>query len=164
MTVSRIENTLAGLGISLPEAPKPIAQYVPAKRIGDMIYVSGQGPIRNGVPTCVGRVGADVTTEQGYEAAQLCILNGLAAIKQVVGSLDCISQIVSIRGFVNSANAFFDQPQVINGASDLLVRAFGDRGQHARAALGTSVLPGNISVEIEMIVSVSETPDKSCQG
>jgi len=164
MTMPCIEDTLAALGFSLPEAPTPIAEYVPAKRIGDMVYVSGQGPIRDGRPTCVGRVGKDVTAEQAYEAAQLCVLNGLAAIKQLVGSLDCISQIVSIRGFVSSADEFHDQPQVVNGASNLLVRAFGDRGRHARAALGTSVLPGNISVEVEMIVSIKSSHDDSIQS
>ncbi len=162
MMTSCIEDTLADLGFSLPEAPKPIAEYVPAKRIGDMVYVSGQGPIRDGRPTCIGRVGKDVTAEQAYKAAQLCVLNGLAAIKQLVGSLDCISQIVSIRGFVNSADEFHDQPQVVNGASNLLVRVFGDRGRHARAALGTSVLPGNISVEVEMIVSIRSAQDSLC--
>ena len=162
MTMPCIEDTLAALGFSLPEAPKPIAEYVPAKRIGDMVYVSGQGPIRDGRLTCVGRVGKDVTVEQAYEAAQLCTLNGLAAIKQLVGSLDCISQIVSIRGFVSSADEFHDQPQVVNGASNLLVRVFGDRGRHARAALGTSVLPGNISVEVEMIVSIRSAQDSLC--
>ncbi len=161
MTMPCIEDTLAVLGFSLPEAPNPIAEYVPAKRIGDMVYVSGQGPIRDGKPTCVGRVGKDVTAEKAYEAAQLCVLNGLAAIKQLVGSLDCVSQIVSIRAFVSSADEFHDQPQVVDGASNLLVRVFGDRGRHARAALGTSVLPGNISVEIEMIASIRAAQDAS---
>ncbi len=164
MMMPCIEDTLAALGFSLPKARKPIAEYVPGKRIGDMIYVSGQGPIRDGRPTCAGRVGKDVTVEQAYEAAQLCVLNGLAAIKQLVGSLDCISQIISIRGFVSSADEFHDQPQVVNGASNLFVRVFGDRGRHARTALGTSVLPESIPVEVEMIVSIEPAQTQNTQS
>ena len=164
MMTSCIEDALADLGLSVPEDPKPIVDYVPAKRIGDMVYVSGQGPIRGGRTTCVDRVGKDVTIEQAYEAAQLCVLNGLAAIKQLVGSLDCISQIISIRGFVSSADEFHDQPQVVNGASNLLVRVFGDRGWHACAALGTSVLPESIPVEVEMIISIEPTQTQNTQS
>jgi len=149
------EARLKELGLELPEVPKPVAEYVPAKRVGDLVYVSGQGPIRDGEPVYVGRVGAEVSLEDAYKAAQLCALNCLAAVKSVVGSLDAVEEIVQVRGFVNSAPNFYDQSRVVNGASDLLVKLFGDRGRHARAALGASNLPGNIAVEIEMVVRVS---------
>jgi len=148
------EARLRELGLELPEVPKPVAEYVPAKRVGDLVYVSGQGPIRDGKPVYVGRVGAEVSPEDAYKAAQLCALNCLAAVKSLVGSLDEVEEIVQVRGFVNSAPDFHDQPKVINGASELLVKIFGDRGAHARVALGTSTLPNNIPVEIEMLVRV----------
>ena len=106
----------------------------------------------------MGRVGAEVSPEDAYKAAQLCALNCFAAVKSLVGSLDAVEEIVQVRGFVNSAPDFHDQPKVINGASELLVKLFGERGRHARAALGTSNLPGNIPVEVEMVVRVSEGP------
>lgn len=151
-----IESRLRNLGVELPKVPKPVAEYVPAKRVGELVYVSGQGPIKDGKLAYVGRVGAEVTLEEAYKAAQLCALNCLAAVRSLVGSLDAVEEIVQVRGFVNSASNFYDQPQVINGASELLVQIFGERGRHARAALGTSVLPGNIPVEVEMIIRVSQ--------
>jgi len=149
-----IEGRLKEMGLELPEVPRPMAEYVPAKRVGDFVYVSGQGPLKEGKPIYVGRVGAQLTLEEGYEAAQVCALNCLAAVKAVIASLDRVEEIVQVRGFVNSAPDFHDQPKVINGASELLVKLFGERGRHARAALGTSNLPGNIPVEIEMVVRV----------
>ena len=149
------EVRLKELGLELPEVPKPVAEYVPAKRVGDLVYVSGQGPIRDGKLVYMGRVGAEVSPEDAYKAAQLCALNCLAAVKSLIGSLDAVEEIVQVRGFVNSAPDFHDQPKVINGASELLVKLFGERGRHARAALGTSNLPGNIPVEVEMVVRVS---------
>ena len=149
------EAKLRDLGLELPEVPKPVAEYVPAKRVGDLVYVSGQGPIRDGKLVYMGRVGAEVSPEDAYKAAQLCALNCLAAVKSLIGSLDAVEEIVQVRGFVNSAPDFHDQPKVINGASELLVKLFGERGRHARAALGTSNLPGNIPVEVEMVVRVS---------
>ena len=149
-----VEAQLRGLGLELPEVPKPVAEYVPAKRVGDLVYVSGQGPIRDGKPVYVGRVGAEVSPKDAYKAAQICALNCLAAVKSLVGSLDAVEEIVQVRGFVNSAPDFHDQPKVINGASELLVKLFGERGRHARAALGTSNLPGNIPVEVEMVMRV----------
>lgn len=154
MSQQSVEEKLAELGFELPVVAKPVAKYVPAKRVGDLVYVSGQGPICNGKPVYVGQVGKEVSAEEGYKAAQICALNCLAAIQSVVGSLDAVEEIVHVRGFVNSADSFHDQPRVINGASELLVKVFGDRGRHARAALGTSNLPGNIPAEIEMIVRV----------
>jgi len=145
---------LKELGIKLPVAAEPVAEYVPAKRVGNLVYVSGQGPVRDGKALYVGRVGKEVSPDEAYKAAEICALNCLAAIKSVVGSLEEVEEIVQVRGFVNSADDFHDQPKVINGASELLVKAFGERGRHVRAALGTSNLPDNISVEVEMIVRV----------
>jgi len=152
MSNTGVEDRLKELGFKLPVVSRSIAEYVPAKRVGNLIYVSGQGPIRDGEAVYVGQVGAEVSPEEGYRAAQICALNCLSAIKSVVGSLEGVEEIVQVRGFVNSADAFHDQPMVINGASELLVRAFGDHGQHVRAALGTSNLPGNIPVEVGMAV------------
>ena len=155
MSNKGVEERLKELGFKLPVVPKPVAEYVPAKRVGDLVYVSGQGPIRDGKPVYVGQVGGEVSLDEAYKAAELCALNCLAAIKSVVGSLEAVEQIVHVRGFVNSASDFHDQPKVINGTSELLVKAFGERGRHARAALGTSNLPGNIPTEVEMVVRVS---------
>ena len=149
-----IEERLKELGVRLPIVSQPIAEYVPAKRVGDLIYVSGQGPVRDGKAVYVGQVGCEVSLDEASKAAEICALNCLAAIKSVVDSLEEVAEVVQVRGFVNSADDFHDQPKVINGASDLLVKVFGDRGRHVRAALGTSNLPGNIPVEIEMIVKM----------
>lgn len=148
------EEKIKELGLELPEAPKPIAEYIPAKKINDLVYVSGQGPIKEGEFIYVGKVGGSVSLDEGYQCAQQCCLNALAAVKSVVGSLDEIEDIVKLRGFVNSTDDFLEQPKVINGASELLVKIFGEKGRHARAALGTSVLPDDIPVELEMIVKV----------
>jgi len=155
MQHDHVEQRLRKLGLKLPQPARPGAEYVPTKRIGNLLFLSGQGPIRNGVPLVVGQVGGDLTLEQGAEAARLATLNALAAIREAVGSLDCVEEVVQVRGFVNSAPGFFQQPQVMNAASELLVAVFGDRGRHVRCALGTSSLPHNIPVEIEMIVSIA---------
>ena len=152
MSNKGVEERLKELGYELPVVAKPVAQYVPAKRVGNLVYVSGQGPIRDGKPVYVGQVGGEVSADEAYKAAEICALNCLAAIKSVVGSLEEVKEIVQVRGFVNSASDFHDQPKVIDGASKLLVKVFGDSGHHVRAALGTSNLPGNIPVEVEMIV------------
>lgn len=154
MLTGNAELRLAELGLELPPAAQPGAEYVPSKQIGRLLFLSGQGPIRDGVPLVVGQVGGDVTLDEGIEAARQATLNALAVIKAAVGSLDCVEEVVQVRGFVNSAPGFFLQPQVMNGASELLVAVFGGRGRHARCALGTSSLPHNIPVEIEMIVAV----------
>lgn len=150
-----VEQKLKQLGIDLPPAPKPVAHYLPAKRIGDLIFVSGQGPVRNGTPVFTGQLGAGVTLGEGYEAARICALNCLAVLKDVVGSLDGIAEIVHLRGFVSSTKGFHRQPEVVDGASTLLIEIFGDRGSHARAALGTNTLPMDIPVEIELVARVS---------
>ena len=157
LTNELVEQRLKELGFTLPAVPKPAAEYIPAKWVGNFIYVSGQGPIRNGKTVYTGQVGSELSLKEGYKAAQICALNCLAAVKSVIGSLEKIKEVVQIRGFVNSASTFHYQPKVVDGASQLLVKVFGERGRHARAALGTSNLPGNIPVEIEMVVEVKQS-------
>jgi enamine deaminase RidA (YjgF/YER057c/UK114 family) len=118
------------------------------------VFVSGQGPVKDGKVAYAGKVGADLSLEEGYECARLCALNCLAAVKGVVGSLERVVEVVQLRGFVNSAPGFDRQPEVLNGASELMVKLFGEKGRHARAALGTCSLPRNIAVELEMVVRV----------
>lgn len=150
----KIESKLKEIGINIPEAPKPVAEYIPAKIVGKLVFCSGQGPIKDGKFVYLGRVGKEVSLEEGYEAAKICAINCLAAIKTAIGSLDEIDEIISLRGFVNSSLDFYRQPEVINGASELIVKIFGDKGKHARCALGTSVLPDNIPVEVEMAAKI----------
>ena len=150
----KIEHKIKELGLILPEAPKPVAEYIPAKKIGNLVFTSGQGPIKNGKFVYVGKIGGEVSLKEGYEAAKICAINCLAAIKSVIGSLDNIDEIVKVKGYVNSTSDFYRQPEVVNGASELIVKIFGEKGKHARSALGTSVLPGNIPVELEVIVSI----------
>ena len=152
----KIENKMKEIGLILPEVPKPIAEYIPAKKIGNLVVTSGEGPIKDGKFIHVGKVGGEVNLEEGYESAKMCALNCLAAIKSIIGSLDEIDEIVKIKGYVNSTPDFYRQPEVINGASELVVKIFGEKGKHTRSALGTSVLPGNIPVELEMIVKLKE--------
>ncbi len=153
--MASIEAKLQELGLQLPEAPKPVAAYIPAKRVGDLVFISGQLPLRDGQLVCVGKVGAERTQQEGYQAAQLCALNALAVAKSLVGSLDKIDEIVQLRGFVNCTPDFGNQPEVVNGASELLVKLFGEKGRHARAAVGVSSLPRNATVEVEMVIRVS---------
>ena len=148
------EEKLESLGLSLPPPVEPMANYVTAVIEGDLIYTSGAGPIEGGKPKYQGRVGAELSLEEGYDAARLTALNLLSNIKARIGELDRIERVVKVLGFVNSAPDFHRQPEIINGASDLLVEILGERGRHARSAIGTSNLPLNIPVEIEMIVRV----------
>lgn len=150
------ETKLQELGIVLPAAPKPVAAYVPAVSSGDFVYTSGQIAMQEGKLSHKGKLGKDLTVEEGYQAARVCTLNALSAIRAVVGSLDKIEQIVKVVGFVNSAAGFTDQPKVINGASDLLREIFGVAGEHARSAVGVSELPLDTAVEVEMIVKVTK--------
>jgi enamine deaminase RidA (YjgF/YER057c/UK114 family) len=150
----KIENRLKELNIELPEAPAPVAAYVPCKRSGNLVFVSGQGTSVNGQETYKGKVGAELTLEEGYQAARLCGLNLLAQLKKFLGDLDCVKSIVHVKGFVASDNNFYFQPKVINGVSDLMVEVFGEAGRHTRCALGVNVLPGNIPVEVELIAEV----------
>jgi len=149
-----IENKLKSLGLKLPELPKPLGAYLPVIRINDILFTSGQGPILEGKIKYQGKVGKDLTLEEGYEAAKLCALNCLSAIKMEIGSLDKIERIVKVVGFVNSAQGFIKQSLVLNGASDLLQSLFEEKGKHVRVAVGVSELPNNMAVELEMIVKI----------
>jgi enamine deaminase RidA (YjgF/YER057c/UK114 family) len=151
-----IEDTIKELGLLLPEPPKPLAAYVPAVRIADLVFTSGQLPTENGVLKIKGKVGAQVSEEDGMKAAEICALNCLSVIKGVTGSLDKIEQVVKITAFVNSADYFTGQPKIANGASELIVKIFGDKGKHARSAVGVSELPLDASIEIEMIVKLKD--------
>jgi enamine deaminase RidA (YjgF/YER057c/UK114 family) len=144
---------LAELGIELPEVAKPLAAYVPAVRSGSLVYTSGQLPMQAGKLAATGKIGADVTPEQGKELARICALNALAAVDSLVG-LDEITQVVKVVGFVASAPGFNGQPGVINGASHLLAEVFADRGTHARSAVGVAELPLDAPVEVELVVEV----------
>jgi enamine deaminase RidA (YjgF/YER057c/UK114 family) len=146
------EERLKELGLALPEAPKPVAAYVPTVRTGNLVFVSGQGPFGTGVS---GKVGAEVSVEQAQEQARVTCLNGLAQIKAAVGDLANVTRIVKLTVFVASAPGFGDQPKVANGASELLQEVFGEAGRHARSAVGVAELPFDIPVEIEFVVEVS---------
>jgi len=151
----RIEQELAKMGFMLP-TPKPVAAYIPAVRVGELVFTAGQGPTVDGKPMFTGKLGRELTEEQGYKAAQLCIVNCLACVKSVIGDLDKIEQVVKLLGFVASVDGFTRQPWVMNGASELLIKLFGDKGKHARSAIGTNQLPLDIPVEVEMIVRVRD--------
>ena len=146
------EEKLKALGIELPEAPKPLAAYVPAIQAGEFVYTSGQVPLAAGELKYKGKVGSGLTEEQGYEAARICAVNCLSAVKSLIGSLDNIAHLVKVTGFVNSAPGFTSQPKVLNGASELFNEVFGDAGKHARSAVGVSELPLDAAVEVELIV------------
>jgi enamine deaminase RidA (YjgF/YER057c/UK114 family) len=148
------ERKLNELGITLPEAPKPVATYVPAVQAGDLLFLSGVLPFRNGAVLYPGRLGDSVTVEQGTEAAREALLNALAIVRDRVSGLDRVRQIVRLVGYVASEVSFTRQPAVVNGASDTLVAIFGDAGRHARVAVGVAVLPLNACVELEMVVQL----------
>lgn len=148
------EAKLAEMDITLPAAPKPVATYIPAVRAGDLLFLSGTGPFKDGQIVFAGKLGRDLTVEQGYEAARLTLLNALAMVRQELGSLDRVARVVRLTGHVASAEGFTQQPAVINGASDLLVKIFGEAGRHARLALGAAELPLNMCIEIELILQV----------
>jgi enamine deaminase RidA (YjgF/YER057c/UK114 family) len=148
------EARLAELGITVPDVVPPVAAYVPTVRTGNLIFTSGQLPMRDGAMSATGKVGGSVTPEQGYEAARQSALNALAAVKAEIGSLDDIKRVVKVVVFVASAADFTGQPQVANGASEFLGEVFGDAGRHARSAVGVSALPLDAPVEVELIVEV----------
>jgi len=155
--MSEVERRLQEAGIVLPEVPPPIASYVPAMAVGRLVFVSGQGPIVDGEPVYRGRVGAGVSEEQARDAARLCAINTIATLKSYVGDLAKVRRVVKLLGFVASADDFERQPFVMNGASDLLLTAFGPEfGGHARSAIGTSKLPFDIPVEIEVAFELLE--------
>ena len=148
-----IESRLAELGYTLPKGPAPGGNYVPAKAVGNLLYLSGAiSSDAGGILT--GTVGADRTVAEGYAAARACALNQLAVLQQALGSLEKVRQVVSVNGYVNAVAGFADSPAVINGASDLLVAVFGDPGRHVRAAVGVNALPRNALVELQMVVEI----------
>ena len=152
--MSRVEDRIKSLGLVLPEVPAPLAAYIPAKKTGQVIFTAGQLPLLKGELICKGLLGQDVDIEQAYQAARICTLNALAAIKGVVKDLDQIVQVVRVVGYVASTSTFTQQPAIVNGASELLLEIFGEVGKHARSAVGVASLPINASVEIELIVEV----------
>lgn len=154
--MSAVEDRLAELGLTVPDVVPPVAAYVPAVRDGRRIHTSGQLPMRDGSLVATGKVGAEVTAEQAQDAAQLCALNAIAAVKSVVGDLDQVARVVKVVGFVASDPSFTGQPGVINGASELLQKAFGDAGIHARSAVGVAVLPLDAPVEVEITVALAD--------
>lgn len=152
--MSTPEERLAELGLEVPEVAKPVAVYVPAVRSGNYVYTSGQLPMRSGELILTGKVGDAVTAEEAYECAQQCALNAIAAVRAEVGDLSAVKRIVKVVAYIASTPDFTGQPGVANGASELLGKAFGDAGVHARAAVGVPVLPMDSPVEVEIIVEV----------
>jgi enamine deaminase RidA (YjgF/YER057c/UK114 family) len=153
--VPEVEDRLRQLGLSLPEPSPAVANYVGAVRTGNLVFVSGHGPRRAGEYEYLGKLGAELTIDDGYQAARLVMLNCLATLKAEIGNLDQVTRVVKLLGMVNSAPDFTDQPLVIDGASDLLTEILGqERGKHARSAVGMASLPMGISVEIEMVVEI----------
>jgi enamine deaminase RidA (YjgF/YER057c/UK114 family) len=150
------EARLKQLGIVLSAAPPAMANYVRAVRVGNLLFLSGHGPHKDGKLTFIGKVGRELSVEEGAQSARLVGLNLLASAREALGSLDRVKRVVKVLGMVNSADGLGDQPKVINGFSDLMVEVFGEAGRHARSAVGMAELPMGISVEIEMILEVSD--------
>ena len=147
------EENIKNLGLNIPDLPKALANYVPYKIIGKTMYISGQAPVKNGELIYKGKVGTDITVEDGIEAAKLCVINIIAGVKTgIEGDWDKLDSFVKLTGYVNCQNDFTDQPKIINGASDMLVDIFGDQGRHSRVAVGSNALPLGIAVEIDAIV------------
>lgn len=154
--MGQIDARITELGLTLPEVVPPVAAYVPAVRDGNLVFTSGQLPIVDGKLVATGKVGAEVSAEDAKGYAATCALNAIAAIKAEVGDLDKVVRVVKVVGFVASDPSFVGQPGVINGASELLGQVFGDKGVHARSAVGVAALPLDAPVEVEVIVSVAE--------
>ena len=151
-----IENRLKEIGIELPSPVKPVANYVTTVQTGNLVFTSGHGPVNVSGDLQTGQLGADMTVEEGYQSARLVGLGLISTLKDALGDLDRIKRVVKVVGFVNSTPAFLDHPKVINGVSDLLGEVFGDKGRHARSAVGMVQLPGGIPVEVEVIVEVED--------
>ena len=149
-----VDQKMKELGLTLPQPPKPVANYVPAAKTGNLLFVSGHGPYNDGKTKISGKVGRELTIEEGYQTARNVALNCLASVKATIGDLDKVKRVVKLLGMVNCTDDFKDQPKVINGCSDLLVALFGDAGKHARSAVGMQALPNQIPVEIEMILEI----------
>ncbi|HWB35262.1 MAG TPA: RidA family protein [Rugosimonospora sp.] len=152
--MSTPEERLRELGIELPDVVQPVASYVPTARTGSLVYTAGQIPLVKGELGATGKVGAEVSAEEAARQARICALNCVAALKAEVGELSRVVRIVKVLGFVASAPDFTGQPEVVNGASDLLVEVFGDAGKHARSAVGVAALPRDVPVEVELIAEV----------
>lgn len=148
------EEKIKQMEITIPEPVKPLAAYIPAMQVGNLVMTSGQVPIASGAVKYQGKVGKDLSEEEGKEAAKLCAINCLSAVKSVIGSLDKINRVLKLTVFIASAEGFTAQPKVANGASELIGEIFGEAGKHVRSAVGVSELPLNSAVEIEMIVEV----------
>ena len=149
------EENIKNLGLNIPELPKALANYVPFKIIGKTLYISGQAPVQNGELVYKGKVGSDITVEEGIDAAKLCVINIIAAVKTgIEGDWAKLDSFVKLTGYVNCKDNFTDQPKIINGASDMLVDIFGDQGRHSRVAVGSNALPLGIAVEIDAIVQL----------
>jgi enamine deaminase RidA (YjgF/YER057c/UK114 family) len=150
----QIEKRLEELGISLPEAATPVANYVTTVQTGNLVFTSGHGPGNGEGKIYKSQLGTDAEIEDGYQSARQVAINLIGTLKQALGDLDRIQRIVKVVGFVNSSSTFTDQPAVVNGASDLFVEVFGDKGKHTRSAVGMAQLPGGIPVEVEMVVEI----------
>ncbi|MBW1861405.1 MAG: RidA family protein [Deltaproteobacteria bacterium] len=150
----KAEAKIEELGLQLPTPATPVANYVSAVRTGNLVFLSGHGPVREDGSQITGKLGSDLSVEEGYEAAKRVAIGLLGSLKGLIGDLDKVTRIIKLLGMVNCDSTFKDQPQVINGASDFLVDVFGDKGKHARSAVGMNSLPFDIAVEIEMIVEV----------
>ncbi|SHI59957.1 RidA family protein [Pseudozobellia thermophila] len=150
------EAKLRELGITLNAPSTPMANYVNAVRTGNLLYLSGKGPAKADGTNITGKVGIDLTIEEGYEAARITAINQLSVLKAELGNLNKVGRIVKVKGMVNCPPDFTDQPKVVNGYSDLMVAVFGERGKHARAAVGMGSLPGNIAIEVDMVVEVAD--------
>ncbi len=149
------DENIKNLGLNIPDLPKALANYVPYKIIGKTIYISGQAPVQNGELIYKGKVGSDISIEEGIEAAKLCVINIIAALKTgLEGDWDKLDSFVKLTGYVNCQDNFTEQPKIINGASDMLVEIFGNQGRHARVAVGSNALPLGIAVEIDAIVQL----------
>ena len=153
--MGHIDARLAELGITLPAVATPVAAYVPAMTSGNLLFTAGQLPFVDGALLATGKVGAEVSAAKAAELARVCALNALAAANSVLGSLDKVTRVIKVNGFVASAPDFIGQPQVLNGASEVLAEIFGDIGQHARAAVGVAVLPLDAPVEVELILEIA---------
>jgi len=152
--IPMIDEKLASLNITLPTPPKPAGSYIPVVKSGSLVFVSGQIPLKDGQVQFKGQVPTSISVEEAQKAAKLCIINVLAQLKSELGTLDNISRIVRVSGFVNSSQEFYEHPKIINAASDLLFEVFGEKGRHARIAVGVASLPLNSAVEIDLIAEI----------
>jgi len=148
------EQKIKQLGIELPQIPESLGSYQDMVRVGNLVFLSGRGPLKADGKYITGKVGQDLTTNEGYQAARLTAINQLAILKQTFGSLDKIKRIIKVNGYVNTADSFTEQSKVMNGFSDLLIEVFGEQGKHARTSVGVFTLPQNMAIEVEMIVEV----------